>query len=124
MLPERGSAVSTGNEARYAGLLSVGGIQLGDCAPTCPILCPFCGNHDAALLSGRIRFAAKMSVEIVSDSEPLAAFICPNFHVFLVRERDVLDVGPPLKNSCRAQSHALRREPKRWSGQATQIGSK
>jgi hypothetical protein len=101
--------------ARYAGLLSVGGIQLGDCALTRPILCPFCANPDAALLSGRISFAAKMSGEIMSDSEPLAAFICPNSHVFLVRERDVLDVGPSFKNSCRTHSHALRKEPVRWS---------
>lgn len=57
-------------------------------------------SSDAAILSSEVHFTARMSEHIVSEQEPLAAFVCPNSHFFLVRTRDVLPVGPSLKLDC------------------------
>lgn len=84
----------------YAGLTSLQGLQVGSCSLDRQIFCPFCMSSDAAILSSEVHFTARMSEHIVSEQEPLAAFVCPNSHFFLVRTRDVLPVGPSLKLDC------------------------
>jgi hypothetical protein len=93
------------NTPPYAGLFSVQGIKYETCTLSREVFCPYCMNPDAALLSGRISFAAIMSGDIVSDPEPFAAFVCPNSHIFLLRQRDVIDVNPAFRNSCTTHSH-------------------
>jgi hypothetical protein len=80
---------------RYAGLPSIDGIRWDSCSLSRLVSCPFCSSPDVALLAGKVRFAATMGQEIVADQEPLAAFLCPNAHVFLVRECDVAPVHVP-----------------------------
>jgi hypothetical protein len=80
------------NTPPYAGLLSVEGIKFETCALDRPIFCPYCTHPDAALLSGKIHFAAMMSGDVVTDREPLAAFVCPNAHVFLLLAKDIAPV--------------------------------
>jgi hypothetical protein len=74
----------------YGGLTSLEGVQLEVCSLLRQVFCPFCMSPDAALLSGKITLAVKMSGEGVIDNEPLAAFLCPNSHFFMVREGEVM----------------------------------
>jgi hypothetical protein len=88
--------MATVNRSDYAGLPFVDGIKLGNCSLSYPVSCPFCSNPDAALVAGRISFAATMGGEVITDKEPLAAFVCPNSHLFLLREQDVVAIAPPV----------------------------
>src|SRR3954471_21569939 len=72
----------------YAGLLKVDGTRFVSCSSLQPVTCPLCSSNDAALLTGNVRFAATMNNEVVTDDEPLGAFVCPRSHVFFLRERD------------------------------------
>lgn len=78
----------------YGGLTALEGVQLELCSLLRQVFCPFCMSPDAALLCGKISFAIQMSGETLSDREPLVAFVCPNSHFFMVRERDVLRTIP------------------------------
>jgi hypothetical protein len=90
----------------YAGLLSVEGIKFETCALSQQVFCPYCMSPDAALLSGEIHFAAKMKEDVVTDRQPLAAFICPNSHIFLLLERDVVSRSKTSpRETCRSYRH-------------------
>jgi hypothetical protein len=96
----------------YAGLPCVEGIKFETGALSQQVFCPYCMSPDAALLGGKIRFTAKMSEDVVADRQPLAAFICPNSHIFLLLERDVVSgTETSLRESCRSYpTRAERRE--------------
>jgi hypothetical protein len=85
--------MATVNRSDYAGLPFVEGIQFCSCSLSRAVSCPFCSSPDAALIAGRISFTATMGGEALTDKEPLAAFVCPNSHLFLVRERDVAAIS-------------------------------
>ena len=88
---------------QYAGLPFIDGISLESCSYSRPVVCPFCSSPDAALMAGKVSFAAMMGGDILTDKEPLAAFVCPNAHVFLVRERDIAPIHIPSLPGGRTQ---------------------
>jgi hypothetical protein len=45
------------------------------------------------MLTGEIKLSAIMGGEPLTKNQPLAAFVCQNSHLFLVREGDVLPKG-------------------------------
>ena len=45
---------------QYAGLPFVDGISLESCSLSRPVVCPFCTSPDAALMAGKVSFAAMM----------------------------------------------------------------
>jgi len=78
---------------QYAGLLKVDGTRFVSSSSLQPVTCPLCLSDEAALLTGKVRFAATMNNEVVTDDEPLAAFVCPRSHVFFLRERDYVPLS-------------------------------
>jgi hypothetical protein len=83
----------------YAGLLEVDGINFDTCSLTQPVFCPFCMSPDAALLAGRVSFTARMDAEDVGNPQPIAVFLCPASHLFMVRQRDILAAPSQVKRA-------------------------
>lgn len=84
------------NETRYANLLSLPGVKIVFSPSMRPVTCPLCGDDGPAQLSGNADFSATMSGEdfLSPRTHPLAAFICPNYHVFFLREQDFIKQFP------------------------------
>ena len=78
------------NETRFANLISLPGVKIVFSPSMRPMTCPLCGDDGPAQLSGKADFSATMSGEdfLSPRAHPLAAFICPNHHVFFLREQD------------------------------------
>jgi hypothetical protein len=74
----------------YAGLFEIEGVNFDTCSLSRPVFCPFCMSPDSALFAGLVSFTARMGGDTVSNSEAMAAFVCPASHVFMVRQQDVI----------------------------------
>jgi hypothetical protein len=80
----------------YAGITAVSGVRLTSYPSLPDVNCPICASAEVAYLLGKVTFAAKMNGEDLLDgeSQPLAAFICPQSHIFFLREQDVIPSEP------------------------------
>lgn len=83
----------------YSGLPSIPGVRFGSYQSMQTLSCPFCSSPNSIHLIGKISFAATISGNDLFDgrTQPLAAFICPQSHVFFLREQDA--VKEPWKAS-------------------------
>jgi hypothetical protein len=89
--------MANNNFPERPGLTEIPGVRIAYFESLRRVICPFCANADVVYLSGKVSFSAEMSGNDLFDGEPqsLAAFLCPNSHIFFLREPDIV----PAKSS-------------------------
>jgi hypothetical protein len=73
----------------FADLLALDGAKLIQSSSIKGVACPFCRSKEVALFSGRVSFVATMSGSPFAGST-LSCFVCPDSHLFFLREEDAL----------------------------------